>query len=205
MKGSKASSADTFRRIVKSARTLLAEVGQNNFSMREVADRAGITAGAIYRHFDGRAELIDHVVRTAFDSYELELTRAISAHPVGSFARLVAMGNKHMELARTHSEEFKILYSTSGSPRKLSDLPHRGGYDLLRQCIVEAMESGAMRRGDPDLTAFFLWTRVHGIVMLLLACDFSEEPLATDEPLTPERAFAMTRSLALYGIAADDR
>ena len=44
------------------------------------------------------------------------------------------------------------------------------------------MEAGQIRRDDPDLTAFFLWSRVHGIVTLMMACDFRESlPLPKDE------------------------
>ena len=171
--------------------------------MRAVAEGAGVTVGAIYRHFEDRSALIERVVIQAFESFELELTRAVLSQPVGSFARLVALGHKYMEFAQRHSEEFKILYSPDGERRKLGSLPGRGGYDLLRQCIVEAMEAGQMRRGDPDLTAFFLWSRVHGIVMLLLACDLSDEALSADGELTPGRAFEITRELALHGVAVE--
>jgi hypothetical protein len=113
------------------------------------------------------------------------------------------MGRKYMEFARTHPEEFKVLFSPRSEPRKVSELPGRGGLDLLRQCVAEAMATGEMRPDDPDLTAFFLWSRVHGIVMLLLACDFSEEVVAGTEPFTPEVAFAATRGLALRGVGPD--
>ena len=51
-----------------------------------------------------------------------------------------------------------------------ADLPGGGGYPLLRQCVVEAMDAGVMRRADPDLVSHFLWATVHGVVTLGLAC-----------------------------------
>lgn len=199
---SRTGTAETYRSIVAAARSVLAESGNGDFSMRAVAKRAGVTAGAIYRHFRNREELIDHVVAESLATYELELTQAIASEPVGSFARVVAMGRKYIEFSRAHPEEFKVLFSpTRKRPRRLSELPGRAGFDVLRRCVADAMASGEMRGGDPELTAFFLWSRVHGIVLLLLACDFSEELIAAVEPLTPELAFSMTRSLALHGVA----
>ena len=56
-----------------------------------------------------------------------------------------------------------------------------------------------MRRCDPDLAAFFLWSRVHGIVTLLMACDFSETlPLPGDQ-VTPEHLFHLSRELLWEG------
>ena len=203
---SRTGSASTHRRILDSGRAVLAQSGYNDFSIRDVAARAGITPGAIYRHFRDREELIDRVVAESLATYELELTRAIASEPVGSFARVVAMGMKYIEFAREHPEEFKVLFSPlRGQPRKISELPGRGGFDILRQCVAEAIASGKLRDEDPDRVAFFLWSRVHGIVMLLLACDFSEEAIAGERVFTPELAFTMTRSLTLHGVGAPEK
>ena len=200
--GSRTGAATTHRNIIESARAALADGAYGDLSVRAVAERAGITAGAIYRHFRDREELVDHVVAESLATYELELTRAIASEPVGSVARVVAMGRKYVEFAQQHPEEFKILFSPFRSRRRrLSELPGRGGFDLLRQCVREAMESGELRAGDADLAAFFFWSRVHGIVMLLLACDFSGETLASKADFTPEVAFELTRALAFEGVA----
>ena len=84
-------------------------------------------------------------------------------------------------------------------PTKLKELPGEGGFRILRQCVREAMEAGAIRKGDPKLAAFFLWSRVHGIVTLMMACDFSESlPLAKNE-ITPQRLFELSRTLLWEG------
>ena len=69
----------------------------------------------------------------------------------------------------------------------------------MRQCIAEAMDAGTIRQGDPDLATFFLWSRVHGIVSLLMALDFSEVlPLAMEE-ITPLRLFELSREFLWEG------
>ncbi len=196
------SPAETQRRIVESARAALARDGYGELSMRTVAQRAGITPGAIYRHFRDRDELVDRVVADSFIAYELELTRAIAAHPVGSVARIVAAGRRYIQYAQEHPEAFRVLFSPfRDRPRRLAELPGQGGFKLLRECVAEAMESGELRKGDADLVTFFLWSRVHGIVMLLLACDFAGEKLAAEKAFTAEVAFDATRMLAFEGIA----
>ena len=196
----KAGSAQTHARIVDVARGLLAKGGVEVCSMRAVAEGSGITAAAISRHFEDKATLVDHVVGLAFASFEQSLLEAMAPLPVGSFARLSAVGEAYIRFAREHEEEFKVLFMPLGGDRKrLSDMPGHGGYPLLRQCVVEAMEEGTLRAADPDLVSLFLWSRVHGIVMLLLACDL-DEIVEVEDVLSPIDLFARTQPFLVEGL-----
>lgn len=196
--------ARTEQSILTAARALLAEEGVAALSMRRVAERAGITAGAIYRHFPDKQALVDRVVAAAFQHLELALLRSIADLPVGSFARVVALGHAYMAFAEGHREEFKILFDPFRSEqRSVHDFPGRI-YPTLRGCIADAMESGEMRGNDPDLAAFYLWSRVHGIVMLLAVCDFSDELKRSVPELTPSGVFEATREFAAFGMLAPD-
>jgi len=171
--------------------------------MREVAAGAGITPAAIYRHFPNKDALVDFVVNDTLREFELHLLRAIAPLPVGSYERLLALGSAYIGVATEHEAQFKILFTRIGDrPRKLADFPGQWGYKVLRQCVVEAIEAGVLREMDPDLASFFFWSRVHGIVMLLLACDFSETLPAEIGELTPENLFTATRDFVVSGLKA---
>ncbi len=180
--------------IVEATRALLAERSYTGLSMRAVAARAGVSAAAIYKHFRNKRALVDHVVNTTLQDFHVELLRVASRHPPGSFDRVVALGEAYIRLALDKPEHFKVLFTPlKPRPTKLSDLPGEGGFRLLRQSMAEAMDAGRIRRGDPDLATFFLWSRVHGIVMLLMACDFGEcLPLDRAE-ITPLKLFELSR------------
>ena len=60
--------ATTRDRILSSAMHLFATLGFANTSMPAIAKRSGITPGAIYRHFESKAELLMAVVRSALDT-----------------------------------------------------------------------------------------------------------------------------------------
>ena len=191
-------------RIVAAARTLLAKDGVEACSMRAVAERSGITAGAIYRHYRDKEALIERVVELSFQHFEGTLLEVIVSLPVGSFARIAALGEAYIRFAEEHEEEFKILFMPLlTSRRRLTDLPGRGGFPILRRCIVEAMDSGEIRQADPDYVAFYLWSRVHGIVMLLLACDFSGE-IAVPGGLNALNMFQLTREFVIIGLQPDE-
>ena len=53
--------------ILESARALIVELGYRNVSMAQIADRVGITAGALYRHFSNKSVLLGAVIGQSFD------------------------------------------------------------------------------------------------------------------------------------------
>src|ERR1700742_4625966 len=57
---------DRKQQILVQARELFLELGYPNVSMAMIADRVGITAGGLYRHFSTKADLLEAVVRDAF-------------------------------------------------------------------------------------------------------------------------------------------
>jgi AcrR family transcriptional regulator len=58
--------ADRKKRIRAAARELFASTGYPNVSMEQIANEVGITAGALYRHFDNKTELLEQVFVESF-------------------------------------------------------------------------------------------------------------------------------------------
>ncbi len=162
---------DTEAAIYEAARDILAEGGLEALSMRALAARVGTTPTAIYHYFQNKEELVERVVVRGFREFEARLRRAIDEHSVGSLDRLAAIGEAYLRFAIEHQQYFKITFGMAGCPRELDDVPARGGYDVLRQCVVDAMEAGTIRQDDPDMVALYLWSVVHGLVTIFMACE----------------------------------
>ena len=161
--------------ILAATRELLVAGGIEALSMRAVAERVGLSATAIYHHFANKQALVDRVVHDAFERFGTEMTQAAARHPQGSLERVQALGQAYVRFAVENETYFRVIFSIAAPhPRDPAELPHEGGYPVLRQSIVDAMASGAMREADPDVMAYYLWTHVHGIVTLALSCKLSE-------------------------------
>ena len=63
----------TIHSIVEATRALLATRGYEALSMRDVANGAGITAAAIYRHFPNKDALVDFVVNDTLREFDFIL------------------------------------------------------------------------------------------------------------------------------------
>jgi hypothetical protein len=64
------------------------------------------------------------------------------------------------------------------------------------------MESGAMRRSDPDTASHFLWSLVHGIVTLAMTCRLHgcEGCRGDAETSSPLEMFEAFRPYIRYGL-----
>lgn len=171
-----ARTAETEGQILEAALALLAEGGPEALSMRSVAARVGVSAPAIYHYFRNKQALVDRVVATGFRRLEAYLWQAIEGVPPGDFGRIEALGEAYVRFALENEQHFKVIFTIQPEdPREIQGLPGGGGYRILRRCVVEAMEAGAVRETDPDLVALHLWSQVHGLITLFLACDPSAE------------------------------
>src|ERR1700752_240116 len=66
--------------IIDAAARLLVEKGPEAVSLRAIARRAGITAPAIYAHFDGLDEVLEAIVANNFQMLADYLRGAVEGH-----------------------------------------------------------------------------------------------------------------------------
>ena len=57
-------------KILACACELYLETGLPGFSMRKLAKNVGVTAPALYRHYDGKEKVLADVVREAYQAYQ---------------------------------------------------------------------------------------------------------------------------------------
>lgn len=62
---------DRKQQILVQARQLFVDLGYHNVSMAMIADKVGITAGALYRHFGNKVVLLEEVARASFAEVEI--------------------------------------------------------------------------------------------------------------------------------------
>ncbi|MEJ2482864.1 MAG: TetR/AcrR family transcriptional regulator [Gemmatimonadota bacterium] len=158
--------------MLDAARDLLAEGGIEALSMRAVASRVDLSATALYHYFDNKEALVDRVVQHGFQRSEEYLRRAVEPYPQGSMERVAALGEAYIRFALENRQYFKIIFAIQPEqPRAIGDVPGQGGYRVLRESVVEAMQAGTIRRENPELVVLFLWSVVHGLVTIFMACD----------------------------------
>lgn len=163
--------------ILEAAGEILAEEGAEALSMRAVAGRVGISATAIYHYFENKRDLVDRVVYRAYRHLQEYGRKQAEAVPRGSLERLRALAEGYIRFALDHEQHFRVLFALQSERlREMEDHPATGGYEMVLEAVTEAMDAGELERRDPRMVSLYVWSSVHGLVTLSLACKLEVPP-----------------------------
>jgi AcrR family transcriptional regulator len=138
----------TRERILGAAARLFAEQGFSQVSMPEIARSSGITAGAIYKHFKSKADLLFQVVTRAVQSIPLFVQAAESGRDATALPRLGAVYTApELKLLRQLSIE---VHSTAGRDSKVRRVLAQSNQLAIKR-IAESI-AAAQRAGKLDRT-----------------------------------------------------
>jgi AcrR family transcriptional regulator len=154
-------------KIFEAARELYLKEGVEGVSMRKVADSVGISATAIYRHFESKDVLIQAVVVEGLTVLEDHLKPALAAGT--AYERLRALIDGFLEFALAKPQFFDAAFLIPNPIGPFGDeiVKHNWTtFQIALEQIAECMERGVFRRDDPMETAITIWAEVHGLVTL---------------------------------------
>ncbi|MEU6465393.1 TetR/AcrR family transcriptional regulator [Streptomyces sp. NPDC046976] len=149
----------TKERIVDAGMAVFAEVGYQNLSMRQVADRLDAHAGSLYYHVRGKEELLalmaDRVCRRAYDAG----TAALAALPSAAVwqDRVEAQATALRAEIKEHAGGAQLL---AESPGMLST----GAFSLMER-LLRTLLNGGLPAGHCGIAADTLLSHVTGFVL----------------------------------------
>ena len=121
------------RQIVAAAREILEDEGLEELTMRRIAERLGIRAPSLYKHFPDKASLEAAVISDGFEEQAAVFERAVegSAEPLADIAaayRLFARAHPHLYRLMTDQELRRDLLApgSRSAPAALSTRPRAG-------------------------------------------------------------------------------
>ena len=191
--------SDQHDAILAAACDLYLTSGLDGFSMRKLAKEVGVTAPALYRHYDGREALLADVVREAYRAFMSYIYRALEAPtPLDRFERA---GEGYLDFALEHPRWYAIMFS---GPERLGmealpdDIEAMGCaiHQFWIDRVSECMRSGALRDGDPLEVSLTMWAHAHGMVQL-----FHQGRLGTTDPAAFRAMFHESGARLLGGVA----
>ncbi len=146
--------AATRERIASAARELVAHGGYQAAAMSEVAARAGVGAGTLYRHFPSKSDLLAEVFRAA-SQHEVDAVRA-AAGGRGTATERLAVGVE--TFARRALAGRRLAWALLAEPVdpavEAERLVFRRAYrDVFAAVLEEGMATGELPRQDAELTA----------------------------------------------------
>ena len=182
------------RALIETAVKAIAKHGVGSLSLRELAARAGVSAGAPYHHFASRDELLASIAEEGFARLEVQLIAARDAAPQNTGARLEALGLAYVTFAVSSPGFFRVMFHGASKSSGPTEAGLRA-FDLLRDAVVACQAVGQAPKGDPTALVLVAWSAVHGFATLRLDRALPFEGL-DPERLAPEIGRLIARMLS---------
>ena len=144
----------TRERLVRAARTVLERGGYATASVMAIAERAGVSAGALYRHYPSKAELFVEVFRAAADA-ELTALRNVASGEQSVARRLETVVAGYARRA-LHNRRlaWALVYEPVDPIVDAERLVYRRNYCRgMTALLREGIAAGEFPDENPDLTA----------------------------------------------------
>lgn len=156
-------------RILSEACDLLVTGGLDGLSMRKLAARLGVTAPALYRHYESKEMVLVDVVGEAFKVFAEYLYRALEGRTASE--RFSMTGRSYLAFALDHPQYYALLHAAheimgrKGLPHGATDHACGVGQFMVDR-VREGMESGMLKPGSPETVARTIWAHSHGLVSI---------------------------------------
>lgn len=143
------------------------EAGKPDFSLREIAEKIGVTHGALNRHFGSKDGLLAQIAEEGFKNFNDYLEKSTKA---GS------LNEQFHDMARSYirfSLDFPYHYRLMLAGKIPDHEKHEGmreqgerAFNQLLGLIQKMQDEKIISQGDSLKRAYAVWSGVHGLVLL---------------------------------------
>ncbi len=153
------------------------ELGEDGLTMRAIAARLGVSATALYQHFESKAAILREIRLHGVDT--LLSAMAPSVELGDAEARVREIAGRYTEFALSNPWLYKVLFqgdevdwaSVEEDERDLLMAPLR----QARAAFDLGVRAGVFRPDvDVDNTALLFWASLHGLASLMINGRISE-------------------------------
>lgn len=155
--------ASTRAALLGAAHELFAERGFAGAAREEVVERAGVTRGALYHHFDSKAALFQAVYEQIEDELTDQVAQAAIAAGADPMAQLRAGALAFLDAAaRPDVRRIVLLDGPSVLPVEVRrELAERYGLGLVREALRATMASGRIEPQPLEPLAHVVLAALH--------------------------------------------
>jgi len=153
--------------------------GYKGMSMRKVAQKAGISPTAIYRHYENKEALHNQVLREGFRTFDSYLQAALAGR--SALERLNLAADRFFAFATEQKKYHEILFLTmdhtvehtiKGALFKDATVSQKFMVDRVRDC----MQDGTLKNDDPEEVAMMLLSTCNGFFGMYVSKKMADTP-----------------------------
>lgn len=184
--------------LVTACLDLIQQNGPTGFTLSEAAREAGVTPAAVYRHFEGREDLIAEAARQGYAIFADVMEFAYADGQPSALAAFSATGRAYLAFAWQYPGHYIAMFESGISVNRTADLAAeaaRARGVLERAATDLSRHIPAAKRPPATMVSAHVWALSHGVVEL-----FARNSPGTQSPFAPEDLLESAMGVYLRGL-----
>ncbi|MEX0285382.1 MAG: TetR/AcrR family transcriptional regulator [Paracoccaceae bacterium] len=184
--------------LVEAALQLIESKGPTGFTLSEAAKLAGVTPAAVYRHFEGREDLIAEAARQGFTMFADLMQYAYDKGQPSALAAFESTGRAYLAFARKHPGHYIAMFESGISVNRTPELATAAARAraVLERAAADLSEHIPEDRRPPaSMFSAHIWAMSHGVVEL-----YARNAPGTQSPFPPEDLLETGIGIYLRGL-----
>lgn len=184
--------------LVDAALELIEVRGPTGFTLSEAAKQAGVTPAAVYRHFEGREDLIAEAALQGYEMFADLMDYAYQSGQPSALAAFEATGRAYLAFARKHPGHYISMFESGISINRTPELAaaaNRANGVLERAASDLSQHIPADKRPPASMFSAHIWAMSHGVVEL-----FARNSPGRASPFPPEDLLETGIGIYLRGL-----
>ncbi|MEL7164273.1 MAG: TetR/AcrR family transcriptional regulator [Pseudomonadota bacterium] len=184
--------------LIEAALSLIEEKGPTGFTLSEAAKQAGVTPAAVYRHYEGREDLIAECARQGYGIFADLMEHAYQSGQPSALSAFEATGRAYLAFARRFPGHYIAMFesgiSVNSSP-ELAEVAARANAVLEKAASDLSKHIPEDKRPPASMFSAHIWAMSHGVVEL-----FSRNSPGRASPFPPEDLLESGIGIYLRGL-----
>ena len=184
--------------LIEAALKLIEDKGPTGFTLSEAAKQAGVTPAAVYRHYEGREDLIAECARQGYGIFADLMEHAYQSGQPSALAAFEATGRAYLAFARRFPGHYIAMFESGISVNRtpeLADVAGRANAVLEKAAGDLSQHIPEDKRPPASMFSAHIWAMSHGVVEL-----FARNSPGRASPFPPEDLLETGIGIYLRGL-----
>jgi AcrR family transcriptional regulator len=184
--------------LVDAALQLIEARGPTGFTLSEAAKQAGVTPAAVYRHFEGREDLIAEAALQGYEIFGDLMEYAYQSRQPSALQAFEATGRAYLAFARKYPGHYIAMFESGVQVNRSAALAlaaNRANAVLEQAASDLSKHIPPEKRPPASMVSAHIWAMSHGVVEL-----FARNSPGRASPFPPEDLLESGIGIYLRGL-----
>lgn len=184
--------------LVDAALQLIELRGPTGFTLSEAAKQAGVTPAAVYRHFEGREDLIAEAALQGYEIFGDLMQYAYESGQPSALQAFEATGRAYLAFARKYPGHYIAMFESGVQINRtaaLASVANRANAVLEQAATDLSQHIPVEKRPPASMFSAHIWAMSHGVVEL-----FARNSPGRASPFPPEDLLETGIGIYLRGL-----